>query len=142
MDRFAPHVLAFASSMLAGGVVQQMTMIHILGGRDTATALIPLAIALALVAIIYAIAFRRPNAASSLNRATAWLAALGVVGGAFVLWAGYSSVSPGVGGNVGLAVAHLVVVGFLAPLIVAILLHWWLLGRELRRGAATAPLRH
>jgi hypothetical protein len=139
MNRFAPHVLAFASSMLAGGVVQQMAMTCFLGANQPASALIPLGIALVLVAVIYAVAFRRPNAASSLNRMTAWLVGLGVAGSAFVLWAGYSSVSPGVGGNIGQAVAILVVVGFLAPFIVAILLYWWLLSRELQRGAATAP---
>jgi hypothetical protein len=139
MDRLAPHVLAFASSMLAGGVVQQMAMIHLLGGRGTTSALIPLGIALLVIAAIYAAACRRANAASLLNRMTAWLVGLGGVGGAFILWAGYSSVSPGVGGNIGQAVAVLVVVGFLAPFIVAILLYWWLLSRELQRGAATAP---
>ena len=139
MDRFAPHVLAFASSMLAGGVVQQLAMTYFLGANQPASALIPLGIALLLVASIYAAAFRRPNVASSLNRMTAWLVGLGAVGGAFVLWAGYSSLSPGIGGNIGMGLAVLGVVGFLVPLIVAILLHWWLLSRELRRGAATAP---
>ena len=139
MDRFAPNVLAFASSILAGGVMQQMTLIHILGARDTASALIPLGIAIFIIAIIYAVVFHRTKAVTLLTRITAWLVGLGVVGGAFALWAGYSSVSPGIGGNIARGLAIIAVTGFLVPLIVAILLHWWLLSRELRRGAATAP---
>src|SRR5215510_1523156 len=117
MDRFAPNVLAFASSVLAGGVVQQVTLIHILGARDTTSALIPLGIAIFIIATIYAVVFHRTRAAALLNRITTWLVGLGVVGGAFALWAGYSSASPGIGGNIAVGLAIVAVTGFLAPLI-------------------------
>ena len=114
---------ALALSMVAGGAVQQILMMVVMGGHQ-AGLLAPLAAFMLLVTVVFAVARRK---ALPLDRIMVLLVAVFSIAGAGALAIGVATFSPEVGGNILYLVALLLDVGFVVPAVLAVLLHWVLL---------------
>ncbi|MFL5061020.1 MAG: hypothetical protein ACJ8DQ_13125 [Xanthobacteraceae bacterium] len=131
MDGAIRYMLAFLLSAIIGGVVQQAFMSIVLGGHGFG-ALVPLLATMLVLSIVYMIIDRYGKTVRLLHMTTAALLAAMLVVGAAALVFGKLETSPGIGGNIAMAIALLFVVGFLLPCAVAALIHWWLLRRRWR----------
>lgn len=124
MPLIARTALAFALSLVAGGMVQQAAMIND-RANGPLQALKPLAVCILLVTLVLgAVAWWRPAA---IGRTAAAVLAVMLIFGAAIYIFGVSTAAPGIGGNIGYMMAVLVDFYFLLPSAVALAIHWKLL---------------
>ena len=118
--------LAFVLSFAAAGVVQQAAMIND-RANGPLDALKPLAVCILLITAVFgAVAWWRRSASAIGWTAGVMLAVMLVFGVAIYIF-GVSTISPGIGGNIGYMMAMLVDFYFLLPSAVAVAIHWKLL---------------
>jgi hypothetical protein len=116
------------------GVVQQSIMAFE-DERNTGFALVPLAGIVALVTLLISLVAARKRTARAVNWTSAALLLFGLVFSVAIYAAGASSLSPGIGGNIGYLVALLVDFYFILPAACAVPIHWALL-----RGAGASSI--
>ena len=132
MNTVTRCAVAFALSLFACGVLQQAIMIGT-GETNTSFALVPLAVIVLLVALIFGAVVWRRRTARAIGWTAASMLAFALVFGVAVFIFGVNTLSPGIGGNIGYLIATLVVFYFLVPAAMAVPIHWLML-----RGAAEA----
>jgi len=115
-------------SLLASGTVQQAVM-YGSNAHDAASALIPLAIVVLLITMVFGVVLWRQRAASAVDGTAASLLGAMLVFGMAASVVGVASLSPGVGGNIVYEIALLVIFAFLIPAAVAVPIHWLILRR-------------
>jgi len=120
VTRFA---IAFALSLVACGAVQQAIMAG-QGETNTSFALVPLAVIVLLITLIFGAVFWWRRSARAIGWTAGSLLVFALVFGTALYIAGVSSLAPGIGGNIAYLVATLVVFYFLAPAAVAVPIHW------------------
>ncbi|MFL5064381.1 MAG: hypothetical protein ACJ8ED_06980, partial [Xanthobacteraceae bacterium] len=103
MDGAIRHILAFVLSAIMGGVIQQAFMSIVLGGHGFG-ALVPLLATMLVLSIVYMIIDRYGKTVRLLNMTTAALLAAMLVVGAAALVFGKLDASPGIGGNIAMAI--------------------------------------
>jgi hypothetical protein len=119
----ARFALALALSLVAAGAVQQAIMA---GEHGTLSALPPLAAGVVLISALFALVVWRRGARAAGRTAVVLLSVM-LVFGVTIAILGFSTKSPGIGGNIGYGLALIVDFYFLVPAAVAMPIHWLML---------------
>lgn len=118
-------------SLIASGAIQQAIM-GAQGLSGPLSALLPLAIGLALTTIVFGCVLWLSRSKTAIGWTAASMLAAMLVFGVAIYLIGLSSITPGVGGNILYGLAQLVDVYFLLPAAFAVPIHWLMLHGQIQ----------